>query len=197
MEMTLSEKILFLGSERSPVYLWLREQHEPVTQTAEKVSPELVRQEGWTFLVSHGYRYILKHEILSLFPDKAVNLHISLLPWNRGADPNFWSFVEDTPKGVTIHFLDDGVDTGDIIAQQELRFDAADETLATSYETLQSAIVALFRHHWPDIKRGTCLRRKQEGPGTSHKTKDKEPLFLTLKEGWNTPVAQLEKLTAK
>jgi len=34
------------------------------------------------------------------------------------ADPNVWSFIEKTPKGVSIHYLDAGIDTGDIIAQK-------------------------------------------------------------------------------
>lgn len=46
-----------------------------------------------------------------------MNLHISYLPWNKGADPNFWSCIDGTPAGVTLHHIDAGVDTGDIIAQ--------------------------------------------------------------------------------
>ena len=74
------------------------------------------------FIISYGYRHILKKDILDKFPNMAINLHISLLPWNRGADPNLWSFLEDSPKGVTIHYLDYGIDTGDILAQQKVDY---------------------------------------------------------------------------
>lgn len=52
-----------------------------------------------------------------------LNLHISYLPWNRGANPNFWSFVENTKKGVTIHEIDEKLDKGKILLRKELEFD--------------------------------------------------------------------------
>ena len=44
-----------------------------------------------------------------------VNLHKAYLPYNKGAHPNFWSFAENTPSGITIHVIDSGIDTGNII----------------------------------------------------------------------------------
>ena len=117
------EVILFLGSIDSPLFEWLQSNGESVIQISEKVTPEFITSNKISFLVSYGYRHILRKNILELLPNRAVNLHISYLPWNKGADPNFWSFVEDTPKGCTIHYLDEGVDTGDIIAQKEIEFD--------------------------------------------------------------------------
>ena len=187
------EKILFLGPEESPLYRWLQEQSESVSQTSDKIKAQFIEDEKFTFLISYGYRHIIRREILDKFPSKAINLHISYLPWNRGSDPNFWSFVEDTPKGVTIHYLDEGVGTGDIIVQKELSFDSNNETLATSYEKLQSAIQELFKKHWYDIKSGSYQRQKQVGKGSSHKLKDKEPFSDLLTEGWNTPVSVLEE----
>ena len=81
-----------------------------------------------------------------------INLHISLLPWNRGAYPNVWSFLEDTPKGVTIYIIDEGVDTGSILAQEEIYIDENIETLRSSYEKLHREIQALFREKWVEIK---------------------------------------------
>ncbi len=130
-------------------------------------------------------------------PNRAINLHVSCLPWNKGADPNFWSFVEDTPKGCTIHYLDEGVDTGDIIAQKEIEFDSDLETLATSYEKLQVAIQDLFKQSWRNIKGEKCPRKKQVGKGSIHRVKDKEGLSHLLAEGWNTPVSVLEEYAAE
>jgi len=191
------EKILFLGPEDSPLISWLQEQGEEVIQTTDKFSAQIVAKQEFTFLVSYGYRHILRRDILDIFPNKAINLHISYLPWNRGADPNFWSFVEDTPKGVTIHYLDEGVDTGDIIAQQEMEFDSDQETLATSYETLQAAIQNLFKQNWRNIKSENCQRQEQVGNGSTHKVKDKRGLSHLLTDGWNTPVSVLEEYAAE
>ena len=59
-----------------------------------------------------------------------------------------WSFLEDTPKGVTIHYIDEGIDTGDIIVQKEVFIDEDKETLKSSYEILNKEIQALFKENW-------------------------------------------------
>lgn len=188
-----SERILFLGSEDSPLIAWLRKSGDEVVQRSGELAAAEVRRERFTWLISYGYRHILREEILGQFPGRAINLHISYLPWNRGADPNLWSFVDRTPKGVTIHHLDRGVDTGDIIVQEEVKLDAAGETLATSYAKLQHAVQELFKRHWSEIRSGACPRRSQRGEGSVHKTKDRERLAHLLKDGWNTPVSVLEE----
>lgn len=186
-------KILFLGPSDSPLLTWLIERGEDVSSTSEKITPDYLIQHQFDFLVSYGYRYILKKDVLDLFPDSAINLHISYLPYNRGADPNFWSFIEGTPKGVTIHYLDEGVDTGDIIVQKEVVFDSPDvETLGSSYQRLQLEIQHLFFENWELIKNKKCNRTPQTDVGTIHKVKDKEHLLhLIEKDGWNTKVSLL------
>ena len=186
-------KILFLGTSDSPVVDWLRKKGENVFSTEEMITKDFVINKSFNFLISYGYRFILKKEILDLFPDRAINMHISLLPYNRGADPNFWSFIEGTPKGVTIHYLDQGVDTGDIIIQKEIKFVSPDvETLSSSYNKLQKEIQNLFFQNWDSIKKQTNNRTSQEGFSTSHKVKDKDDLlFLMEPDGWNTRISKL------
>ena len=62
--------------------------------------------------ISVLFGYILKREVLDLTPAGCVNIHPALLPYNRGAYPNVWSIIERTPAGVTIQYIDEGVDTG-------------------------------------------------------------------------------------
>ena len=119
------------------------------------------------------------------------------MPWNRGADPNLWSFVENTPKGVTIHHLDEGIDTGDIIAQREVTFTNTHETLATTYQRLHAEIQELFKLHWHEIKAGTSARIQQSGEGSFHLSGDKESLAHLLSDGWDTPVSVLQEYAAK
>lgn len=186
-------KILFLGAPDSPVLSWLRQQGEDVYSTLDKITVDYVIENKFDFLISYGYRHILKKEILDLFPNRAINLHISYLPYNRGTDPNFWSFIDGTPKGVTIHYLDEGVDTGDIIVQKEVVFDSLEtETLASSYQKLHTEIQNLFFQNWEAIKNQKCSRRKQVGNGTVHKKKDKDALLHVIeKDGWNTKLSVL------
>lgn len=195
MELQINEtknKVLFLGPSDSPIFTWLVERGENVFSRTEKISVDYVIENQFTFLVSYGFRHILRKDVLDLFPNSAINMHISYLPYNRGADPNFWSFIENTPKGVTIHYLDEGVDTGDIIAQKELFFDLDVETLGSSYEKLQLEIQNLFFQNWDTIKNQKCDRIVQVGKSTTHRLKDKKPLLhLMEKNGWNTKVSTL------
>lgn len=146
-----ARKILFLGPEDSPLIPWLQEQSEEVIQTSDRLSAREVSKQGYSFLVSYGYRHILRKDILDIFPGRAINLHISLLPWNRGADPNFWSFVEDTPKGVTIHYLDEGVDTGDIIAQQETDVESNYKRASLKLQEAEGCVQ--YGEHLPEYKK--------------------------------------------
>ena len=77
-------------------------------------------------VVIFNYRHVLKKEILRNLKRPAINLHISYLPYNRGCHPNFWSFIENSPKGVTIHEVDKGLDTGPILEQEVIDIDLLD-----------------------------------------------------------------------
>jgi methionyl-tRNA formyltransferase len=187
------KKILFLGPNDSTVLKWLRENGEDVVDTENKISVEFVQNNGFNFLISYGYRHIIREDILVLFPQSAINLHISYLPFNRGADPNFWSFIEGTPKGVSIHYIDAGIDTGDIIVQKEISFDiSSSDTLASTYQKLHVEIQDLFFQNWDYIKSEDCRGTPQKGEGTFHRLSDKKPfLYLIEQNGWNTTIDQL------
>ncbi len=184
--------VLFLGPPESAVLDFLKSTETKVVQTMDPLDAAFFDRQSIDFLVSHGYRHIIKPFVLDRFPRRAVNLHISYLPWNRGADPNMWSFIENTPKGVSIHYLDAGIDTGDLIAQQLVQF-AEGETLETTYAQLQTEINRLFQQHWSAIRQGTCAATKQVGTGSFHKVSDRAKVAHLLTDGWHTPVAQLEK----
>jgi methionyl-tRNA formyltransferase len=125
-----------------------------------------------TFGVSALFGYLLRPKTIALFPGGCVNLHPSLLPWNRGAHPNVWSIVDRTPAGVTLHHVDPGVDTGDIIAQRTVPVDPVD-TGATLYQRLEAACVDLFADTWPAIRAGTARRAQQPADaGSTHRARD-------------------------
>jgi methionyl-tRNA formyltransferase len=182
--------VLFLGPADSRVASFLTHEGEKVMCQTESIDARMMGCLEPEMVVSHGYRHILKREVLDVVRDRAVNLHIAFLPWNRGADPNLWSWIEGTPKGVTIHYLDDGIDSGDVIAQRQVDFNDG-ETLATSYARLQVEMLALFREKWPEIKAGLCGRSPQSGSGTFHRVADRARVEHLLVAGWDTPVSLL------
>jgi methionyl-tRNA formyltransferase len=117
------------------------------------------------------FGYILKPDVIDLFPRGVVNLHPALLPWNRGANPNVWSIVEGTPAGVTLHYIDARIDTGDIIAQSEVAVSSTD-TGASLYRKLEDEGVALFQRTWPELLEGTAERRAQPDGGSFHRARE-------------------------
>jgi methionyl-tRNA formyltransferase len=122
--------------------------------------------------LSAMFGYILRREILDLLPEGCVNIHPSLLPYNRGAYPNVWSIVEGTPAGVSMHYIDQGVDTGDIIAQLQVEVEPID-TGASLYRKLEQASLELFYATWPRLRMGEVARIPQpQGIGSMHRMRD-------------------------
>lgn len=142
---------------------WLKNQGDDVVHTGQKVDLNMVKEHKPDMIISHNYKYLLTSEIIKYPKYGCINLHISLLPWNRGAYPNVWSFLMDTPKGVTIHYIDEGIDTGDIIIQKEVFIDEEKETIKSSYEILHREIQCLFKENWGKIKTGTIKAKEQTG----------------------------------
>ena len=160
-------KILFLGYSDCDILKFLENNEEIVTVWQEPISKELLKY--YDFAISYGYRHIIKEDCLGIIP--IINLHIAYLPYNRGADPNYWSFVDNTPSGVTIHNIDKGIDTGDILVQKKVKLSRR-ETLRSSYAKLQAEIQSLFIMNWDDIKSGRIKPKKQKDKGTYHKMSD-------------------------
>jgi len=118
------------------------------------------------------FGYLLRAEFLDMFPRGVLNLHPSYLPWNRGAHPNVWSIVDRTPAGVSLHYIDEGVDTGDLVERRCVSVDVSD-TGATLYRKLEDACIALFADVWPQVRAGTAPRRPQpQEEGSMHRARD-------------------------
>lgn len=184
--------ILFLGPECTSIQRALERSGHYFWRTEENITPEFIIKNNFTFAISYRYRKIIKKDIIEVFNGRLINLHISLLPWNKGADPNLWSWLENTPKGVTIHKIDEGLDTGDILLQQQIFFDEEKETLRTSYEKLSGAIENLFINNMKKIFLSSIIGKPQQENGTLHFSKDKEQYReLYNKLGWDTPVRNL------
>jgi len=96
---------------------------------------------------------IIKTQLLKIPRLGFINTHPSLLPFNRGKHYNFWAIVEEASFGVSLHCVDGGIDSGDIVAQQRIAYDWCDNG-ATLYSKAQEAMVSLFRETYPDLREG-------------------------------------------
>jgi methionyl-tRNA formyltransferase len=146
-----------------PLFNWLVEQGDDVRCENKPVNVAIVKDSEIDFAISYNYRHMIKGDVISLLPHRIINLHTSFLPYNKGADPNIWSFVEKTPQGVTIHEIDEGLDTGNILLQKLINLDPNKETLRTSYEKLHKEIQTLFKNNWQLIKANEITPFEQRG----------------------------------
>ena len=79
-----------------------------------------VRDINPDYIFSVYYRQILPKSLLSLAKFSSVNIHPSLLPKYRGPIPTAWTIENgETQFGITIHLMDEGIDTGDILVQEK------------------------------------------------------------------------------
>lgn len=184
--------VLLLGPPCQEIFGFLSLQGHHVQRMEDKINLSLIKHINPDFVVVYRYRHIITEDIIRFLDGRIVNLHISLLPWNKGADPNLWSFLENTPKGVTLHYVDKGLDTGDIIVQKEINFNDPDATLAETYAQLSESMISLLIEIWPALENGRAPRLPQMAGGSFHRLKDKEPYMHLLQEkGWDTPVRYL------
>ena len=180
-------KILLLGPKNERIKNYFNFNGEEIYQTEKEIDLNFLILNRIEFIISYGYRYIIKEDILKNYFKKSINLHISYLPWNKGADPNLWSFLEDTPKGVSIHYISSELDKGDLLLQKQIEY-FSDDTLRTTYDRLCRTIEDLLFDNWNDIKNSRIISYKQKNINSYHRSYDKEKWLYLLKNGWDTSV---------
>lgn len=81
---------------------------------------EWVRDKRPDVIIVYSMSQLLKKNIFSIPKYGTINLHPSFLPAYRGPNPWFWTYYnQDSHGGVTLHYIDEGEDTGDIIYQEK------------------------------------------------------------------------------
>jgi phosphoribosylglycinamide formyltransferase 1 len=113
-----------------------------------------LEERGVTLVVLAGYMHLLRPCFLERFPERVINVHPALLPAFPGVHP-----IEDTlaagvrETGATVHYVDDGVDTGPVIVQERVAVEAED-----TVETLRTRIQAVEHRILPQVVRELCGR---------------------------------------
>jgi methionyl-tRNA formyltransferase len=139
-------------------------------------------------IVIVAYGQILKADILALAPEGCVNLHGSLLPKYRGAAPIQWAVARGEQKtGVTSMFIDERMDAGDIILQEE-ELISADDTSVTLGKRLASNGAKLLFETIEKIRNGAAPRIKQDEAAATYATRLKKTDGLI---NWTMPAEEL------
>jgi len=194
------KKILFLGynSEQTSLIDKTRfhKKEWSVTQTQKKINLNTAKK--FNSIISFGYRHIIDKDIIDNLKYPIINLHISFLPYNKGAHPNFWSFAENTPSGITIHQVDCGIDTGKIIYQKQINFELLKNkqtlTFSKTYKMLINEIENLFLIHIKDIINQKFNSSEQIGKGSYHNKKDLPKLLKNWEQNIYQTILKYKEL---
>ena len=192
MKKETNYKFLFLGYNKSKTKLinFLKKEKILVTHLSRQIT--LKDLKDIDLIISFGYKKILNKTLLKKLKRPAINLHISYLPYNRGAHPNFWSFIDNTPKGVSIHEIDPGIDTGKIIFRKKIKINPYKKNFSTFKKThayLINQVEKLFIKKFKKILTKKYKSFKQKGKNTYH-LKSNLPVEL---KNWNTNIIKYKK----
>jgi phosphoribosylglycinamide formyltransferase-1 len=123
----------------------------PSREARDVVMADWLEQRGIEVVVCAGYMQLLSPAFLERFPERIVNVHPSLLPDFPGAraiDEALAAGVETT--GVTVHLVDEGLDTGPVIVQEPVPVEPR--------ETLAERIHAVEHRLLPKVVSELCAR---------------------------------------
>jgi len=124
------------------------------------------------YIISVHFPYIFPREVLKIPKHGILNLHPAYLPYNRGWHTPSWAIWEGTPYGATLHFMEEGIDTGDIINQKHLAI-LPDDTANILYKRVKKLEFEVFKETWPSIVSASYTRKHQSyKEGTTHRKSD-------------------------
>ena len=141
-----------------PVYQPKKVREEEFQAVLRELNPDLI--------VVVAFGQLIPKSILELPRYGCVNVHASLLPKYRGAAPIQWAVIDgEKESGVTIMKMDEGLDTGDMIAKAVVPL-AADETGGSLFDKLSQIGAQLLIDTIPALEAGTavCEKQPQESP---------------------------------
>ena len=147
----------------SPVKEFCLQQNIPVLQPEKirEIKDTLVQLNPDLFCVV-AYGKILPKDILDIPKLGSINVHGSLLPKYRGAAPIQWAVLNgDKTTGITTMYMDEGMDTGDIILKQEVEI-GENETTGELWKRLSKIGGELLTETVDKIEKGIAPRTKQE-----------------------------------
>lgn len=166
-----------------PVLQPVRVREESFVETLKEYEPDVI--------VVAAFGQILPETILRLPPYGCINIHASLLPRYRGAAPIQWAIIDgEKETGITIMYMEKGLDTGDMIARAVIPIDEK-ETGESLHDKLSLLGGPLILEVLDSLEKGTVRRTKQN---------DEESCYapmLTKELGcvdWNTSAVSIERL---
>jgi len=109
-----------------------------------------------------GLSQIVPKSILDIPTIGCIGSHPALLPYNRGRHPVIWALANGLRKsGITLFWLDEGIDSGDIWAQKKFNIDSDDDA-STIYEKITDLSIDMLKEGLPQLEKGRVRRIHQD-----------------------------------
>ena len=166
---------VFLGLNEAgeEVYEWLnsREDVEVLALLTEKEQLSLIKELRPDIVIASGFEHKVPEEIIEVPEKGVVNLHPSYLPFNRGSHPYIWPLIEDTPAGVTLHYMNESIDEGPIIDRMKIEKRPEDDSRSLR-QKLMIVQADILVENWERIKEGPETMEQRPDDGTTHYMKE-------------------------
>ena len=186
--------LVFLGMNEAgeEVLEWLQQKEEIDIKAVieEREGLQKIKDLRPELVVSSGFEHIVPKQIIQIPEKGIINLHPSYLPHNRGAHPYIWPLIEDTPAGVSLHFMNEGIDEGPVIARKKVE-KRPDDDAESLRDHLMKKQVEIFKDNWDKILREEAWEQNLE-EGSFHLKSDLDEISnldlekeMTLREAIN------------
>ena len=169
------EKLMELGIQVDAIFTFAPDQHETWEKSVDTIarknniplfSPEdltvkKIKSLNPELILVVGYRKLFPQEILDIPKFGIIGLHASILPHLRGQAPLNWAIINgDSEAGITMFFMDRGIDSGDIIAQKRTKIQDSDN-ITNLKQRVNGLAVELISENIISVLNGTVKRIKQ------------------------------------
>lgn len=162
---TLDEKYARFNSDYIDLSDVAQEHNIPIYKIDKINKPtnvELIKSLKPDIIFVFGFSQIISKEILDVPPMGCIGTHPTLLPKNRGRHPLIWALVYGLKKsGLTFFYIDEGADSGDILAQKEFEITLEDDA-STLYEKMKQLASEIIAENLPLLEDGTAKRIPQD-----------------------------------
>jgi methionyl-tRNA formyltransferase len=171
-----------LDDTKVPVLQPKRIKNEEAVAAIRALAPDVI--------VVIAYGQILPRSVLEIPRIACLNLHASLLPRHRGAAPIQAAIIAgDRESGISVMYMDEGLDTGDVLLQTRLEI-APDETGGSLHDRLAAVAPEALHKALAQLQAGTAARIPQDSSAATYAPK------LEREHGridWNEPAALIER----
>jgi methionyl-tRNA formyltransferase len=171
-----------LAGSALPIFQPARIKREEAIAEIHALAPDVI--------VVMAYGQILPRSVLQIPRVACLNLHASLLPRHRGAAPIQAAILAgDRESGITVMYMDEGLDTGEVLLQSRLEI-AADETGGSLHDRLAQIAPDALHEALAELQRGSAVRVPQDSSAATYAPK------LEREDGridWMEPAALIER----